>query len=641
MPANDCRGPGPYLGAWGPATRFRLARLAAVYAGLFGTGLLLVQTAAAPGWRAFGLGLMLPGGGLLARTGSGPVESALHIALTLGTFVGFGLGLFIWFATGNVMVAPLVWLAAALAALAMNHPAICGPSGEAGAFLWLPGGIAGFILLGTLGAAVLRTSGKRAGRRNARDVAAQRPAQVERLKAAARAPGPAELSQAELARLRFLLDRALQPIDAFEGFQWIEQFQTSAVRYQLCFAGYALAFAQARYLPAFRGYLARAQHNLIDKQRDHRVWRYWRRENLWGNLRAGADPVPRDNIMYAGFVAAQIAYYQAASGDLRFSEPGAFALRHPDGRTFAHDFHGLIAALKAGWRRSPYLLMACEPNWVYPLCNGIGATAVMAHDRQFGRAAWPAIAPRFRAALHRELTTPAGRLVPFRSTYTGIAAPQIGGAVAEAFPCVFYGAALPEEALRLWILARRDMLTAEGALKTRRFWTIDTGDYRFSRATSYAGVAAAAVQMGDKEVAELALAALEAACPGRSHGGVIHREKASVWAHAVELMARFGSAEGLARLLDRPPAATPGPVIDTEAYPDCLVAAAHWQDRSLRAVLYPGRGDGTFVLPLAGFAPGAAFRCEGCASGSGRADAEGRAKIAVRLAGRSELRVRF
>ena len=378
---------------------------------------------------------------------------------------------------------------------------------------------------------------------------------------------------------------------------------------------------------------------MIDKQRDHRVWRYWRRENLWGNLRSGADPIARDNIMYAGFVAAQIAYYQAASGDLSFAGPGAFSLRHPGGRGFLHDFHSLVAAVRRGWGDSPYLLMACEPNWVYPLCNGIGATAVMAQDRQFGQAAWPVIAPRFREALHRELTTPAGRLVPFRSIYTGIAAPQVGGAVAEAFPCIFFSAALPEEALRLWILAKRDLLNHDGSLRRRRFWPIDTGDYGFSRATSYAGVAAAAVQVGDDEIAELALAALEEDCPSRAEGGVIHRERASVWAHAVELMARFARAGGLADLVGSLP--SQGPVIDTQAYPDCLVAKARRQGRSLHAVLYPGRGAGTFTLTLSGFEPGAGFRCEGCAEGTGRADRRGTAEIAVRLSGRSDLTVHY
>ena len=626
-------------GGWGPRTRSRLARTALIYAGLYGSGLLLVQNAALPGWRAFGLGLMLPGGGFLAYTAGEPLQVYLHLAFAAFALLGFGFGLFLWFATGNVLAAPAIWLLAAVTALAMNHPVDQGGSGRLDAFALLPPGIAGLLALGLVLSIVRRAFDRRAGRRNESYLRAHRPAQTELLRSAA-ATEPAEMSERDLARLRFLLDRALQPLDRFDGFQWIEQFQTSAVRYQLCFAGYALAFAQAKYLPAFGGYLNRAQRNLIEKQRDHRVWRYWRKENLWGNLRAHADPVPRDNIMYCGFVAAQIAYYQAASGDLCFAAPGAFTLQHPGGATFVHDFHTMVAALREGWRSSPFTLMACEPNWVYPLCNGIGATAVMAHDSQFGGRAWPATAPAFRDALLRELTTADGRLVPFRSTYTGIAAPQVGGAVADAFPCIFYSAALPEEATRLWLLAKRDMQQADGTLKHRRFWPIDTGDYRFSRATSYAGVAAAAVQMGDKEVAAQALAALEEACPSRSAGGVIHRARASVWAHAVELMARFGRADGLTSLVSSTPARR-GPVIAAEAYPDCLPARAHWQGRSLSAVLYPGHGDTSLVLPLEGFTPGAPFRYEGCAEGVGRADGNGKAGIELRLCGRSELTVHY
>lgn len=639
MSTGDGQTIGAYRGALGSRARLRLARLAAVYAGFYGAGLLLIQFADMPGWRAFGLGLMLPGGGFLAHTGGEPLLTAFHIALALSGLLAFGLGLFLWFATGNVLVAPAVWLLSAIAALAMNHPHISGPSSTVDAFVLVPLGTAGLFVGGGALMGVRRVLGRRAGIRNDLYVQANLPAQIETIAEAASVEGPAELSQADIARLRFLLDRALQPLDAFEGFQWIEQFQTSAMRYQLCFSGYALAFAQAKYLPAFRGYFARAQRNLIEKQRDHRIWRYWRRENLWGNLRADADPIPRDNIMYTGFVAAQIAYYQAATGDRRFSEPGAFALTHPDGRIFEHDFHTMVAALKAGWDRSPYMLMPCEPNWVYPLCNGIGATAVMAHDRQFGQSDWTGIAPRFRDALHRELTTPSGRLVPFRSTYTGIAAPRIGGAVADAFPCIFYNTALPDEALRLWLLAKRDMLRPDGFLKRRRFWPIDTGDYGFSRATSYAGVAAAAMQMGDYDIAGQALAGLEWACPSHPDGGVIHRDKASVWAHAVELMARFGQVNGMTALVDSTPA--PGPVIETDAYPDCLPAAAYRRDRSLHAVLYPGRRAGAIGLTISGLEPGAHFRCAGCSTDTGHADADGNAGITVMLDGRSELTVHF
>lgn len=632
---------GAYRGGWGPKTRLRLARLVLIYAGLYATGLLFAQFAVAPGWRAFGLGLMLPGGGFLAYTSGDPWFSALHIVLAACTILAFGLGLFIWFATGNVLMAPAVWMLAALAALAMDHPIICTSGQGADVFALVPILTAGLLSGGGGVVWGLRSVQRRAGRENRRYVAAHRDEQVALMQAATAEASCDELSETDIARLRFLLDRALQPLDAFDGFQWIEQFQTSAVRYQLCFSGYALAFAQARYLPAFRGYLARAQRNLIEKQRDHRIWRYWRAENLWGNLRADADPIPRDNIMYTGFVAAQIAYYQAATGDLRYAEPGAFTLTHPSGRAFPHDFHSMIAALKTGWDRSPYRLMPCEPNWVYPLCNGIGATAVMAHDRQFGHESWRSIAPGFRDALYRELTTPAGRLVPFRSTYTGLAAPQIGGAVADAFPCIFYNAVLPDEAVRLWLLARRDMLRPDGSLHRRRFWPIDTGDYRFARATSYAGVAAAAAEMGDLRVADLALEALEEECPDRLDSGVIHRDNASVWAHAVELMARFGGVNGVARLADSRPDRLPGPVIDTDAYPDVLVAKAGWRDGALHAVLYPGRSTGSVGLALSGFEPGASFRCEGCATMAGRADHSGRAEITAVLDGRSELVVHF
>lgn len=639
MVSTDIQARDANSGAWGPATRFRLARLALIYSSLYLSGLLLIHSATTPGWRAFGLGLMLPGGGFLAYTTGDPLQIAIHVALTLCGLLAFGLGLVVWFATGNVLVPPLVWLLAAVAALAMNHPPGHGQSGEAAAFVLLPLGLAGLIAGSGLWTLAARHLEKRAGQRNDLYVMEHRQAQIERLRRRPAAAEQAELSESDIARLRFLLDRALQPLEDFEGFQWIDQFQSAAVRYQLSCAGYALSFAQTKYLPAFRGYYAQAQRNLIEKQKDHRVWRYWRRENIWGNLRSGADPIPRDNIMYTGFVAAQIACYQAATGDLRFSEPGAFTLSHPDGSLFAHDFHTMVAAIKDGWSAAPYTLMACEPNWVYPLCNGIGATAVIAHDHQFGRQAWREIEPHFQGALQRELTTPAGRLVTFRSTYTGIASPQFGGAVAEAFPCVFYNTVLPDLALRHWLLARRDMLKADGALETRRFWPIDTGDYRFSRASSYAGVAAASAQMGDHEVTELVLAALEEDCPSRRDGGVIHRANASVWAHTGELMARFGAANGLTSLISAPSASPQGPVIDTDAYPQCLVAKAQWQDNSLRAVLYPGRADGPFTLTVAGFSPGATYRCEGCSESAGAADPNGRAEIEIVLSGRSELTV--
>jgi hypothetical protein len=49
----------------GPITLRRLARLGLIYAAIFAAGLLLAHGVSDPHWQAFGLGLMVPGGGFL------------------------------------------------------------------------------------------------------------------------------------------------------------------------------------------------------------------------------------------------------------------------------------------------------------------------------------------------------------------------------------------------------------------------------------------------------------------------------------------------------------------------------------------------------------------------------------------------
>ncbi len=595
-------------------------------------GLVLAQASSLPGVRAFGLGLMAPGGGFLAYASLEEGHGLIHLGLFGISLALFALALLLWFTTGNVLAPPLVWGAAALAALWMNHPLVAGPF--EGAFLVLPTGIAVLAGCTWFTGLILR---RRAHRQAGRD--ADYLASVEVPRAQAEVHGRDELSLEDIRRLRFLYDRALQPVEAFEGFQWIEQFQTSAVRYQLCFSGYALALAQRR-LPAFRGYLHEAQVRLIEKQCDHRVWCYWLAENTWGNLRLEADPVSRDNIMYAGFLAAQIAYFQAATGDRRFSQPGSLPLSRGRSVRYRYDYHGLVAALYRGWDKSRLGLMACEPHWVYPLCNAIGAGAAAARDRQFGGDDWSRREVQFRRDLDRNLKTTAGRLVPFRSSLTGIAAPRLGGAVADAFPSLFLNAVLADEAWRNWLLARRDMLARDGCLDRRRFWPVDTGDYRPSRAISYAGVAATAVEMGDPEVAEMALDALDRACPQTTDGGIAHRRRASVFAHAVELMARCGQAEGIAGLVKCPRVERAGPYLDTLDYPAVQVAAAASSREGLSLVLYPGDRPRPLRLALAGFAPNQPFVIAGAVGCEGRADEEGRATIEFTLTGRTELCVR-
>jgi hypothetical protein len=622
----------------GPLTRRRIARLFLVYLAFFLLGLAVAQAARDPQWQAFGLGLMIPGGGFLAHAGLQTWHGAAHVAVAAAAFALFVGALFLWFATGNVIAPPLVWLLAAFAAASMDHGALEPHAVQAAACTV---GAAALVLL-VLAVGKRSVAGFR--RRAANDYLKTGAAVVA---ASARSEGVdadrREFTLPELRLMRFLLDRALQPVTSYDGFEWLDQFQTAAVRYQLNFIGYALSMAQATRLPALGSYLNEAQRRLIDKQTDHRIWRYWAIENLWGNLRADPNPVVRENIMFTGFCATQIAMYHAASGRRDYDRPASFALRPKSGKSYDYDFGSLIEALHRQLQRSVFTLIACEPNWIYPLCNTIGAAAIKVHDRSRGTDWWSLHEPTFRQHLEHEFIDLAGRFVPCRSTYSGFALPMIGGAQPQAMPSFFLNATMPDIALRQWLLLRRQLVetrTPDDALARRRFWRVDTGNYRFSRAAAFAGTALAAVEMGDQEVADLCLAALEQECPARVEADAWYRPNASVWAHAVEFFARSGAKNGFRDLIDKPRDRAPAPMMSDVPYPDILVARAGHAHRMLTAVLYPGGQHGRFRFRVCGLAPDASYVCDGTEQPRIRSDRAGEAMIKVALIGRTEIRIR-
>jgi hypothetical protein len=435
--------------------------------------------------------------------------------------------------------------------------------------------------------------------------------------------------------MRLLLDRALQPVDRFDGFEWRDQFQTAAVRYQVNFLSYALSIVQARHMPAFAGYMTEAQCRLLEKQSDRRLWRYWALENAWGHLRLGADPVPRGNIMYSGFVAAQIACAEAAGGQIA---RGGMHLRLdlPGGRRADYYVDQMTGILIDQYRKANWGLLGCEPHWIYPLCNLISATAIRARDAHNRTDHWAGVAQGFRTGLISNFTTADGRLVPFRSSLTGLAFPAAGGIVMQAFPCLFLNSLFPDLAQEQWGRVTADLARRKW---TRAFWPIDVGNYGFSRASTIAASAAAAAEMGDSALSAAMLEFLDAQCPAVTSGGTSHRPRASLWAHALELIARTASGCTFAGLINDGPGAgmTRAPHIAEARYPDVLVAAAHSRDGRLAAVLYPGTEPGIRSIALGGLVPGRHYRAEGAAHTAFRAAQDGAAQIAVLLEGRSPL----
>lgn len=620
----------PYQRLLGCITQVRVTRLMLLYLMLLMAGSVLLLLTRHNSLQILGLGLMWPGGGFLAHSDFYTQSGIVHLAIVFLVLGAFGFSVVVWFGTGNILAPPLVWLGAALWAAGMGHGAVQ-PSAMVAVY-----GVISLTIAVTAAAALFWHALSHRNRLIDNNYLSRQAHTLDTIFTGTAEPAHSspEMSREHLQRLRFALDRALQPRSQFSGFETLDQFQTSATRYQLNFLAYGIAMTQARFTPAFGGYMHQAQIALLDKQREHRVWRYWGLENLWGNLCINPDPTATENIMYTGFVALQMALFRSSTGRNDFEQAGRFTLKHPSGKSYTHNFASLVGTLERGYKTSPFFLIACEPNWVYPLCNTIGASAILAFDAQHQQSRWAGYAQGFRHHLESEFLDGFGRYIPCRSARTGLALPAIGGVMPQAMPCFFLNAIAPDLARRQWLLLRRKLFDSQGQLRTRAFWPIDTGNYGFSRASAFVATALAAVELGDHAVQAACMHALEKECPSVLHGGVIHRRKASVWSHGVELMARAGSREGFKRIISQLQNIA-GPRLEGLKYPDVLVARAHSKAGALHAVLYAGADDYIQPLCLVGLQPHAHYRVSGAMVTSITADEMGNATFKVLLMGRT------
>lgn len=559
---------------------------------------------------ALALGLAFPGTGFLHWADGG--QSVWAIALFVMSLGMFGAALVTWFATGNVVLPPLLWFAAAVAATRPDLFMLDDRLVQRDTGFLIPA-----LLMSSLAArGMIRPH-----------VPAVPPKPALAHLPTLPTPPRDEISLDDLKRLRLLADRALQPVEAFDGFEWRDQFQTAALRYQVNFIAYALAVARRTYLPAMTAWLGEAQARLLAKQGDARLWRHWVLENAWGNLRLGRDPIPRGNIMSTGFVALQMAI-----GDT--GTPLDLRRRGASWRRYGLEDMGDILARQ--YHAAPYGLLSCEPNWIYPLCNLIAACGLRAADHRTGSAHWPGIAARFGAGFVGEFTTPTGDFVPFRSSLTGFAAPGVGGAVMQTFPCLFLNALYPALAEKHWERVQRQ---ADTRGWRRALWPIDVGNYAFTRAAGYAASAAAAVEMGDAASARTLLDLLDMDCPGTTAEGVTHRPRVSLWAHALELTARLGCTDGFRGSIESSTNALAGPHLADADYPQILVASARREGEMLRLVLHPGAAGAIRPIAISGLKSGRHYRTGLADQPFARADETGRAVIAVPLHGRTELRI--
>jgi hypothetical protein len=623
----------PTRGQTGPVTAARQRRTWIVYVTLVALGALPWVLGSAASWKAAGLGLWLPGAGFLALGSWWAALFPLILLLFVASLVA-------WFWAGAVVAPLTVWGGSALAAGLLAG----GESWPAAPFV--AGGV--MVAIGT-GFTYRNSRAAAAGRLKAVEREAFLPQSMAEVAAMSRAvPDPAtrELSADQLAGLRYLLDRALQPIDRFDGFTILDQFQPASVRYQLNHMGFCLAVAQTAYLPNFRGYMGQAQRNLIEKYLLKRVWDYWVLESCWGHLNfTNWDPAARDNIMLTGWFGAHVGGYMLSSGDRRYLEPGSLSFRLNDKTVYPHDYRTIVGSVTSNFNSAEFGHYACEPNWIYPICNHYGMMAVATHDALLGTDHVDRTLPGWLEKLDTEFTDASGSIIALRSQHTGL--PAIFPAGEEMYSH-FTNIFAPARGRRLWAVARREVEAyivddGEGLRLKLPGSGLDIGNYKTgTHVWDYCTFLVAAREFGDARIADAALRSLQLEGDPTLTDGVLSYRKASNVANATIMMASFMDTGDFRRTFSEgvSPKTLAGPMIETVEYPAVLVARAWSDGTGLDAVFYPGREPGVRKIPLSQLIAGQRYAVTGAVESEITGNAEGRADISVDLRGRSEVRIR-
>jgi hypothetical protein len=139
----------------------------------------------------------------------------------------YGVALIAWFGSGMISAPIFVWLGSAALAATL--------AGTTSWHLGMPLAL-GLLLIYRLVSAHRQRKANLAMLQRREERSRSLPAAAQAVVArATEAPAAdtRELSLEELQALRYNLDLALQPLEGFDGFQTVEQFQTSALRYQL------------------------------------------------------------------------------------------------------------------------------------------------------------------------------------------------------------------------------------------------------------------------------------------------------------------------------------------------------------------------------------------------------------------------
>jgi len=610
-----------------PVTGRRLRRALAVYAVLWLAGLLPLVLDAPLAWRTAGLGIAFPGGGL--AYGGHPIWAVVVLA---GTFFS----VLLWWTLGPVVLPPIVWVGSAvIGALVADETQ---PPAAVVALAAIP--VASVVLYAVHG--VRHASQARAGRAvnaqlaDVKFTVTGHPGDDVRV-------AVTEHSEEDLKRLRYALDLALQPLDEFRGFNRLDQFREGALRYQVNVLGWSLSMAQFTRTPAFTGYLAQAQRNAIEKMLDRKVWGYWAYENAWGRLSLNRDPVDTpENIMLGGYHGLMIGLYSALNDD-RYNEPGALTYRWNDRVAYPHSASSVASITHRNMANSAYTLFACEPNWIYPICNTMGMNTLLSHDRDHDTDYFADLSDDLRTSYEQEFLRPDGRLIGVRSNHLGLSWNFWSGEAVQLSTAYWLHATMPDVAHRTWWLVKRK-LDATGALPVSASNRLDPGNYHLgTQAYGRVLTMLTARELGDEETAARIQRTLDERERTVEANGASKYADASTFTNVYSNLARFSRHSAMRDLLryGTPSDWKSGPVLADAVYPDVLVAKAVSDGTGLELVLRPGNGPVRSMLHIERLQPNREYAVTGATEQRVVASATGTAHVGVDLDGRLEVSFRL
>lgn len=199
--------------------RFQQRTLLA-WAGTSALGLYVFYSFKSPALRAAALGLVFPGAGL---TAVGTVPALICFVLTIALIP---LVLFAWFGAGGLFFPLALWTGSILLSAFLARDSVWSMTAP----IWTALTIAGIAWVAQQTHAANTEAQDKRKQRNEYLISSVQKTQQDGVK---HGPGSRELSLRDLRFMQWFVELAMRPFDDFKYHDVIDQFQTSAIRYQL------------------------------------------------------------------------------------------------------------------------------------------------------------------------------------------------------------------------------------------------------------------------------------------------------------------------------------------------------------------------------------------------------------------------